>query len=300
MTQSVDRMRERITDEIFLALGLKRDSWLRRHFGKLFHKPTQRFSEIFARADDETSRYGLFAGGRSILKDLSVQVQSRGGEYLSENCPLVVVANHPGAYDSAALASCIPRRDLKIIVYETQFYHALPHISQCMIMAPADPPGRMLALRRAIQHLQEGGAILQFGSGLIEPDPAITKRAEEWFENWSTSLEVMLRKAPDTLLVLAIASGVLLRRFASHPLTHLRRGEVNHRRLAEFTQVIYHLMKPGALRITVNLSFSPPVRLAELEKDSTGRRLMPAILDHARSLLAEHCLHYYPAQIGPG
>lgn len=299
MTQSVDRMRERITDEIFLALGLKRSSFLRRRMGWLFYQPARRFAEIFSRADEETGRSGLFAGGRSLLEDLSVQVQPRGSEYLPANGPLVVVSNHPGAYDSAALASCIPRRDLKIIVYETQFYHALPQISQRMIMAPADPPGRMLALRRAIQHLQEGGAILQFGSGRIEPDPAAASGAEEWFENWSPSLEVMLRKVPGTILVLAITSGVLLRRFAAHPLTYLRRGAINRRRLAEFIQVIYHLMHPGALQIDVQISFSGPICLEELEREADGRRLMLVILDRARRLLAEHQFYYYPEQAGP-
>ena len=83
MTQSVDRMRERITDEIFLALGLKRSSFLRRRMGWLFYQPAQRFAEIFSRADEETGRSGLFAGGRSLLEDLSVQVQPLGSEYLN-------------------------------------------------------------------------------------------------------------------------------------------------------------------------------------------------------------------------
>jgi hypothetical protein len=297
MTQSIDRMRERITDEIFLALGLKRDGFLRRRFGRLFYRPTRRFSEMFARADEAAGLGGLPAGGRSILADLSIQVQARGGEHIPEDGPLVVVSNHPGAYDSVALAACIPRPDLKIIAYETQFYHALPQIRRRMILAPGDPPGRMLALRQAIQYLQEGGAILQFGSGRIEPDPAVASGAEEWFENWSPSLEVMLRKTPETRLVLAIASGVLLRRFANHPFTRLRPGAINRRRLAEFTQVIYHLMRPAALRIDVRLSFSPPVYLADLEREAEGRRLMPAILGRARRLLAEHQDHFHPARV---
>ncbi len=292
MNQSVERMRERITDEIFLALGLSREGSLRQRFGHLFFRPTQRFAEMFARADDAAGQGGLPDGSRVILADLSVQVGAEGSNHIPADGPLVVVSNHPGAYDSVALASCIRRGDLKIIAYETQFYHALPQISQRMILAPADPAGRMVALRQALQHLEEGGAILQFGSGQIEPDPAAASGAEQWFKNWSPSLEVMLRKVPETRLVLAIVSGVLLRRFANHPITHLRRGAINRRRLAEFTQVIYHLMRPRSLRIQVNVSFAPPIRLADLQPAVEGRRLMPAILERARYLLKEHQQHY--------
>lgn len=292
MPPSIERMRERITDEIFLALGLNRKGFLRRRLGHLFFRPTQRFAEMFSRADDAAGQGGLPAGSRVILSDLSVQVQAHGSGPMPVDGPLLVVSNHPGAYDSVALASCIPRSDLKIIAYETQFYHALPQISRQMILAPADPQGRMVALRQALQYLQEGGAILQFGSGQIEPDPATASGAEEWFDNWSPSLEVMLRKVPETRLVLAIASGVLLRRFASHPITRLRRGAINQRRLAEFAQVIYHLIRPRSLRIQVNISFSPPIRLDDLQATVEGRRVMPVILERARYLLKEHQQHY--------
>jgi len=44
----------------------------------------------------------------------------------------------------------------------------------------------------------------------------------ENLKNWSPSLEIMLRKAPETQLSLAMVSGVLMRRFVHHPLTLLR------------------------------------------------------------------------------
>jgi len=295
---SIERMRERITDEIFYAFGLKRDGLLRRKFGHWFYRSTQRFSDMFARADELTPQEGLRGASRAILSDLSVKVEASASNYLLTDGPLLVVANHPGAYDSVALASCIPRQDLSIIAYETQFYHTLPNISRRMIMVPADPPGRMLALRRAIQHLLQGKSVLQFGSGRIEPDPAVASGAENWFEKWSPSLEVMLRKAPETRLVLAIASGVLLSRFANHPLTYLRRGAIERRRLAEFMQVIYHLLRPGALDINVRLNFSSPVTLKELESEGQGRRLMPAILERAHDLMAQHIQQYYSPNLG--
>lgn len=290
-----DNIRETITDEIFLAFGLKRDGFLRRTFGRLFFRPANRFSEIFARADEATGQAGLPGGSRVVASNMDIQVELRGGELMPAEGPLLVVSNHPGAYDSVALAYCIPRIDLKVIAFETQFYHTLPNISQRMIMAPADPSGRMIALRSAIQNLQTGGSIMQFGSGKIEPDPAIADGTDEWFENWSPSLEAMLRKVPDTRLVLAIVSGVLLRRFAKHPITHLRHGGVNQRRIAEFMQVINHLTSTKPLNIQVRVNFSAPISLADLQRDASDKRLMSSILAHASRLLEEHRQQYYPA-----
>ena len=156
--------------------------------------------------------------GDSLARSLEVSVSARGLEQIPADGPLLIVSNHPGAYDSAVLCSCIPRPDLKIIVSDVPFYRAFPNISRQMIFVPADPPGRMLALRSAVEHLQDGGAILQFGTGKIDPDPEVQPGAESALADWLPSIELMLRKAPLTKLVLAIASGVVQRRFVDHPL----------------------------------------------------------------------------------
>lgn len=76
--------------------------------------------------------------------------------------------------------------------------------------------------------------------------------------------------------------------FVSNHIACLRRGVTNKRRLAEFAQMIYHLVRPRSLLIHVNLSFSPSIRLADLQPVLEGRRLMPAILARAQHLLKEH------------
>ena len=286
--RDVNLMRERITDEIFLALGQKKDGWMRRWLGWLFRQPTQNFARIFARADQAVAQGGMSAGCRSVMADLDVSLQVSGQEHIPTHGPVLIVANHPGAYDSVAIGSCVRRQDLRIIVYETGFYHALPNIDPWFIYATNEPAGRMLALRTAIQHLQTGGCVLQFGSGTIEPDPSLVSDAQRALDSWSRSVEIMLRKAPDTLLVLAIASGVLLKRFARHPLTYLRRGAVNRRRLAEFTQVITQLLSPRKVQARARVSFAAPVSTAVLASESRDGRWMGPILERARMLLAAH------------
>jgi hypothetical protein len=282
-------MRARITDEIFKALGLNKRGFLRRLLGWVFYPPTQRFARIFAAADNAVGQAGMPSGCASVVRDLNVTVVARGTEHLPAAGPLIVASNHPGAYDSVSLGSCMSNRaDLRIIVYETGFYHTMPNCDRRFIYATDDQAGRMLALRTAIQHLQEGGALLQFGTGLIDPDPEVLPGAEDALDHWSPSLEVMLRKVPQARLVLAASSGVLLRRFAFHPFTRLRQRPVDRRRIAEFTQVITQLINPHVVNVTAHFTFAPPVSVEQLEAESDGRRLMPAVIQRERQLLRDH------------
>jgi len=169
--EQVRLLRERITDEVFLAMGMPKSGVLRRSLGWLLRLPTQRFASIFSSADLAAREQGLRGAGQELLRNLSVQVQTNGLENLPREGPLIVASNHPGAYDSAALAASIPRQDVKIIVYEIPFYHALEHIQQRMIFVNPNPALRMSALRSAVDHLRSGGALIQFGTGRIDPDP---------------------------------------------------------------------------------------------------------------------------------
>lgn len=51
-SSQIDQLRERITDEIFFALGFKKQGIMRRVFGRLFYLPTHRFARMFAEADE--------------------------------------------------------------------------------------------------------------------------------------------------------------------------------------------------------------------------------------------------------
>ena len=58
--EQVRILRERITDEIFLALGMSKTGILRRNLGWLFRLPTQRFASIFSSADQAAREIGTF------------------------------------------------------------------------------------------------------------------------------------------------------------------------------------------------------------------------------------------------
>lgn len=283
-------MQARITDEIFKALGLDPAHWLRHAFGWVFGLPTRKFSRLFARADRATALEGLPGGCRSLVRDLALNLQISGIEHLDGAGPLLIVANHPGAYDSACLGAGVTRCDLRMLVYETGFYHALPAIDPWLIHTTHDPARRMLALRQAVAHLQSGGALLTFATGKIEPDPALGNGEDIGFADWSPAIEIMLRKVPETRLVLGIISDVLLPRFANHFAVRIRKDPIGQRRLAEYYQVIWHPLFPGSLQVQPKISFSPPMTLAGLQAGGSGERVMPEIIASARDLQESHLI----------
>jgi hypothetical protein len=285
---SAAALQQRITDEIFFALGFGKTGLMRRLFGWMFLLPTLRFARIFAGADAEIAQRGLSAGCRWILPSFSINLTVSGAENLPEKGPLLIVSNHPGAYDSVALGSCVLRPDLKIVVWETPFYHALTHADRWFIHAPPDPTGRMLALRACLEHLQGGGSLLLFGTGKIEPDPSLLPGADKAIEQWSTSVEVMLRKVPAAQLVCAIASGIMQPAFSHSPLTRIHKDPIDQRRLAEFMQVIWQLVFPKSFQPHIRLSFALPVTGADLWAANPGPRLLPAVQRRALALLEEH------------
>jgi hypothetical protein len=287
-TALVKQIQSAITDEIFYALGLGRRSILRRALGWVFGLPTNRFAHIMAGVDAAVAEGGPPAGCQRMLDALGVHAKVAGVDNIPHSGPVVILANHPGAYDSMAIGSLIPRTDLNVIVAKTRLYQVLPHIHPHMHYASQDRSESMTALRQATQHLQEGGALLQFGSGLIEPDPALFPVDDAVFERWSPSIEILLRKVPGLQIVPTIASHVLLKGFANHPFTRLRRKPMDQRRLAEFMQIIQQLLFPKSVDARPCISFGKPFDLAALEANGTQRRLMPAVLARIQDQLAYH------------
>jgi hypothetical protein len=199
-----------------------------------------------------------------------------------------VLANHPGAYDSMAIGSLIPRPDLKAIVSNTRLYQVLPNIYPNLFPVGDVGSENMLAIRNAVAHLRQGGILLQFGSGLIEPDPATQPVDDSVFEKWSPSLEILIRKVPEAQVIPTIASGVLLDRFLEHALVRLRRGAMDKRRLAEFLQVIQQLVKPQSVQAAPRISFGSHFTLDQILSQSADRRIMPTVIQRMKQHLAKH------------
>ena len=168
--------RDKIIKEICYALGVSRNGVMSRLIGPLFRFPVNRLARIAVRADNVVSSEGLGGGARRILPDLSLAPSVRGADDIPADGPLLVVSNHPGGFDSIAILSCIPRKDLKVILSDVPFTRAFTAARQYFIYVPPDVPGSTATLRASLDHLKRGGALLTFAYGDVEPDPELSEQ----------------------------------------------------------------------------------------------------------------------------
>jgi hypothetical protein len=290
MEHSVFLLREKIIDEIFFALGLGRDGWRRKILGPLFHIPANHFAKIAIRFENEIHDSGLNGGARSVLVDFSLRVTADGTQNIPSVGPVLIICNHPGAYDSLVMAASIPRKDLKMLVSDVPFAHALEKGSQYFIYVDFQTMGGMLALRKSIQHLKSGGCLLMFANGEVEPDPAIMPGAENTILHWSHSIEIMLHKAPQTSLVIAMVSGVLLPQFTHSLIARIRHKSYERQKLAEFLQVIQQMVLPSTIHANVHVTFSKPMDFSNTIREE----IMPEVIRVAGQMLDDHIKEFSP------
>jgi len=172
--------------------------------------------------------------------------------------PIFILSNHPGMADTIALfAGLAMRPDLRVIALDRPFLRAMPSVSQYMIFVPAAEAERMNVMRAGVRHLRQGGALLTFPAGEIEPDPAVfgAQAAVASLERWSDSIELFARLAPQAQLFPAIVSQVVSPGALHHPLTRLRRTQRDKEKMAAALQVIW----PPYQKLTARVAFGSPV-----------------------------------------
>jgi len=250
--------------ELNKSLGFRKDGLAQPFLKPLVWKPMVRFSEMATIFEQRVVQEGWQKASAWFITHFVDKVKTLGAEHLPKEGPLVIAANHPGAYDSLVISSHIPRDDVKIISSDIPFVKKLPDTSKHMIFSSQNVHDRMSAARSALRHLKNGGTLLVFARGTMDPDPAFMTGSEVELTRWTSSLGLFMRNVPQTKLSVSLISGVISPKFINHPATLFRRGRVNKQRLAEFFQVMYQLLVPGRIMVSPNLSFSSPVTLDDL------------------------------------
>lgn len=166
-----------------------------------------------ARFDERIAAIGLAAASSAVLADFGAR-WSRTGDAPPAGGPLLVVANHPGAYDALVLFAAIGRDDVATVAADRPFLRAMRTLAPHLVFVPdppASPDERARGLRRALKHLSQGGALLHFGAGRIEPDPAFDSGGNApALQPWSPGTGALVRGAAAARgsLVAAIVEGV--------------------------------------------------------------------------------------------
>jgi hypothetical protein len=282
----VEALTQFITDEIFKLFKASPQSWARRTFGPLFRLPTHRFAQVACTFDHYVAEFGFREAARRILPVFAQAFEAHNVENIPQQGPLLITSNHPGTCDSLVIAASIPRPDLKIIATGAPFVQGLRNAAKNLIYTSHDVHERMMVVRSAIHHLQDGGALLIFPSGTIDPDPALSPTAANDLGKWSPSIEVMLRHVPQTRVLLTIVSGVLSARWRWNPFVRLLGDDHKQRSVAEFLQVIQQMILPNSVAVTPRLTFSNP--LTPDDFSSVGEGMMDGMIKRARYLMEAH------------
>jgi hypothetical protein len=284
----IEFLSDSLIDEIVKGVGLPETTVITRLFKGFFHRATERLASVGLATDRIITQSGFPTAAGWMLSNWCRQVFTRGSENIPCEGPLLVLSNHVGTYDSVVLAASIGRQDLKIVSNSFPFVMNLPHIADHLIFLTNRMQDRAAGARSAIRQLRQGGAVLMFGSGRLDPDPAVFPQADPHIESWSAAVELFLRAVPDARLVLSMVSGFLSRRWSYHPITWLRRLDYQKRRLAEFGQVLQQLFSPGSFYLTPRISFSAPMTLQALQSESGSPRFLPAVIMRGKALLVDH------------
>lgn len=245
----------------------------------LFWPMARRFAHVVHEFDNRVGAHGLAQGSEWLLLRMSGGLRVQGQEHLPASGPVFVLANHPGMTDTVALFVSLARRpDLRVIALERPFLRALPNVARQLIFLPEDDAGRLAVVRAGVKHLKQGGALLTFPAGEIEPDPGAFGRraATDSLKNWSDSHAVFGRLVPQTQVVPAIVSHVVSVGAQRNPLTRWRRTPQDREKFAAALQVMW---RPYQKQV-VKVAFGPPQpSLVD------GASAAQAIVAHARQLI---------------
>jgi hypothetical protein len=280
-------LRRTLSMDILEAVGLPADSPLRAVFSPLVWPPAHLFARLAAEFDRHVAQSGLMEAVRWVLPRFVDGVHALGTDNIPISGPLVIASNHPGTYDGLVIASCLPRDDLKVIVTDRPFFRGLHGASPHLIYTPRDTEGRMGVVREAVRHLREGGSLLIFAHGEVEPDPALVPGAEEALEGWSPSVPLLLRRVPGASLVVTIVSGVLAPSALRHPVARLRQGWQARQLLAEVVQISQQMLLRRRFGLAPTVRFSAPLTSGDVEGGRDARAALAAIVARARELLAD-------------
>ncbi len=290
---SIQQLSESLVDEVVGAVGLRRNRFNHWLMGKLIHPVTERFAHVGLNFEELIREKGFPSASAWALSLFCKPAKTRFFYEVPQSGPLLVAANHPGAYDALVYASQLGRKDVNLIATEIPYLRLLPLTSSHLIFAARDnSTSRMIAMRQIIRHLRSGGAMIYFPSGHRDPDTAFFPGAKKNIDNWMPVFDFFYKSVPGLKILPAIGSGILSERWAYHPVTRVRRKQVDRQRLAEFCQVISQLAKPGKLLVTPAVSFGRAVSQEDLERDGVRDDFQSAVVAQGKSLLHDHTQHF--------
>jgi hypothetical protein len=271
-----------VTAALFLQImgmmGLKHPSFVSRLLFPVFQVPIRRMSRIFVDLDRDIAEHGWNLAVNHFMDHFVTRLVLQGEEDIPTQGPLMVISNHPAALDVAILAAAVKRDDLKILASDIPFLQMFPNVRKHSIPVYYNISKRLGTVRKAIRSLEEGGSLLIFPRGNIEPDPAISPGALESLVGWSPSIELFLRHVPKTLIVVAIASGMLSPGWYTSPLVNLWKKYEQRQKVAEVFQIASQLVTGKTPNAVPTVKFSTALSITDLGGENAAEGQLMANL----------------------
>ena len=251
---------------------------------RLFVGPARTFAQHMIDFDRAVGQVGLGEASRQMLRAHYVQdLRIHGRENLPASGPALFLSNHPGMVDTFSLFAAINLPDLHVIGLHRPFLVALPNLANRLFFVSEVDSERVRAIRQVSNHLRNGGTVLTFPAGEIEPDPAIHRDAADWLDQWNDSAGVFIRLARDTKIVPVLVRGVFWDKAVRHPLTRIKQTRPEREKLAVAIQslpMITRNLRPT----TVHVSFARPITLDEIGSTDTSA-IHKVILERMHGLI---------------
>lgn len=281
-------LRKSLLEDIMSSRGFAPNGKLRKLLEPLVAAPMDRFVAIAYEFDRRADLFGFMPASRWMLPHFAGGVEVIGAEQIPTEGPLLLVSNHPGAFDEVAIAANLQRPDLRILANRHALLTSLPAVARTAIFSSEnDPHDRMNALRTSIKTLRQGRALLLFPTGQTDPDPRFTTGAREAVARWSSSIELLINKAPETQVVVTLVSGVVAPAALRNPIAWLRRQPLEQQKVAVILQMALQLVFPRLFKVVPRVTFSPPQTLADLTANG-AQSVQQAIVEQAQKLLDLH------------
>jgi hypothetical protein len=253
MPSSLDILTQINLDDLVSSFGWTNHPLLARMLRGLFYNPARTFAAQMVEFDNAVGTRGLPDASNLLLKKYTSSLRVFGADLVPASS-FLALSNHPGMVDTLALFAALNRPNLKIIALDRPFLNALPNTEKRLCYVKDDSASRMTLVRQVSAHLRTGGAALTFPAGHIEPDPDIYPGAVASLDDWTDSVGVFVRMAPETAILPVLVRGVVRKQSARHPLLGIKKTKEEREKLTAALQLLaYVVFKQKDVHVRVQI-----------------------------------------------